>query len=432
MNAKKQKKERATVLVADDESGIRDVFVEMISELGYRVVTANNSEQATKLVRSEPVSMAFIDNWMPPGIDGIEAIKQWKEEGLLSFPAVVVTGFAKIESAVDAMRYGAFDVLSKPIKREQVEAMLNKAKTRAETEIFDPNIRGLDLGKSDALTKTKGDLLRAAARKGPVAMVGGANDGCELFALFLHPPGKPWVLLSDRRAIEANPTARLSEARHGTIYVKNVDGMTPVQQRGLELMARNAAASDTWVFCEMREPVEVLVKKGLIEDGLAEMLSPLQVNVPPLAEYENDLGKVFSHVIQRLCLVEGMDEKGFSKEASGLLLSDTSRWASVGLDGLVAVARVLLRGAANSSVEEGQVAKLLNSGVPSGRVIIDESIFDAPLRESRRIFERIYLEKLLDRHDNNYMKAAKSAGIDRAHLYHKVKEVIGAKHTKEV
>ena len=431
MSAKRRSQERATVLVADDESGIRDVFREMITEMGYRVVTASDSEQATALVKSEPVRMAFIDNWMPPGINGIEAINRWKEDGLLSFPAVVVTGFAKIESAAEAMRNGAFDVLSKPIKREQVEALLNKVQIQAQAEIFDTTVRDMDMGKSPTLMRIKGELLRAAAGNNPVSMVGGPNDGCEFFAMLLHPMGKPWVLLNDQRSMESNPMVRLSEARHGTVYIKHVDRMSLVQQRGLELMVRNAGTCESRVACEMRLPVEELAERGMLEKGLAEFLAPVQVNVPPLSEYKGDLAQMLDLVSRRLCMAEGFGEARFSEEASGLMLSDSSRWTKIGLDGLVAVARILLRGANGGTVEAEDVANLLHVGVSSGHSVIDESIFTVPLRESRNQFEKMYFERLLERTNHNYVDAAQFAGIERTYLYRKVKTVLGTELAKE-
>lgn len=423
--------ERETVLVADDESGIRDVFVEMISDLGYRVVTAANSDEATELVRSEPVRMAFVDNWMPPGINGIEAIKRWREDGLLSFPAVVVTGFAKIESAAEAMKSGAFDVLSKPIKREMVEDLLNKVKAKAETEIFDPVLRELDLGRGASITKLKGELMRAAAKPVPAATVGGPCDGCEYFAMLLHPTGKPWVSLGDAHLLEFNPASRLSDARHGTLFIRGVGGMNRVQQRGVELMVRNSASGDVRIVCELSAPVAELAESGALSDELAEMLSPTQVSVPPVADYESDLDKVFAELARRLAEADGMGERRFSKEALKKLLSDTSKWASVGLEGLMTIARFLLRSAEGGEVNGASVDNLFSTGVAKGLVAVEASVFESSLRESRVMFEKIYFERLLERVNFNYIDAANEAGIERTYLYRKVKTVLGRDPVKE-
>ena len=432
MKERKAIPEKATILVVDDEDGIREVFAEMISDLGYRVVSARDSEEATELVRKEPVKMAFVDNWMPPGLNGIEAIKRWKEQGLLTFPAVVVTGYAKIESAAEAMRSGAYDVLSKPIKREQVEALLGKVRQEADTEVFDPILRNLDMGRSRAMTKLKGELMRAASMAGnPVTMVGGPNDGCEYFAMFLHPVGKPWMVITDPRALEANPTVRLGEARHGTVYVKHIDAMSPAQQRGLELMARNANTCEVLFVCESQEPIGDLAQKGKIERQVAEVLEPVQVHVPPLDDYLVDLPKLLGLVTRYLCDIEGFGEVVLGKDAISALITDSERWTDVGLDGLVAVSKNLLRGAKNGHVAADKIARLLNSGTAPGQAVIDESIFDVPLRESRNEFEKMYLKKLLERSDHNYEAAAKSAGIERTYLYRKVKTVLGTDLAKE-
>ena len=418
MTARKNPAHRGTILVVDDESGIRDVFTEIISDLGYRVVAAANSEQAHKIVLDEHIKMAFIDIWMPPGIDGIDLLKRWKEQGLLTFPVAIISGYADVQTAVKAMNCGAEDVLTKPVERKQIEALLHKVAERSDGELFQNSIKELVMGKSPALVKVKGGLLKATATLAPITLIGPPAVGREYFAMLTHAVGKPWVWIHDPRTLESHPTGRLAEARFGTIYVRNLEQLNANQQRGLYQLLRNTPDQRTQVVCESCVALADLAAAGQLSAELAAKLKLGEIVIPPLEDYVNDLPVLLSTLVQRLVVLDGTPSARFSEDALRLLTNDSERWGTGGLGALVGIVQVLLRLAVAGEVGVSQVSKLLHVNELAANS--DDEYYKIPLREARKRFEQQYFTKLMESTSNNFQEAARIAGLDRTYLYRKV------------
>ena len=433
MSSKKKadKDSKVNILVVDDESGIREMFTEILSDLGYRVLTAKNADEAQKIVVSESVMMAFLDIWMPPGINGIDLLKIWKEKNLLTFPVVVVSAYTDVKTTVDAMKNGAINVMDKPVEPKKIEEIVRKCEAETKAEIFDGSIKELNMGESKAILKLKGLLLRHANSKGALCFVGKAKDGGEHFGLLLHPTGKPRLVINDPKQLETNPNSLLAEVKNGSIYVRNLVKLNSAQQQGLLLIIRNMNQHSVRVIVESETSIDELKKEGKLNEKLIQALKPNQIEIPDLIDYEKDLPVLVKLILERLNATDCLNIKEFESDGIRSLLGDLDRWRNAGLDALIGIIKLLLRSTNNGVISIEHVSKLFNpQGVDAGTVT--EDIFAGDLREARICFERLYFSKLLERVNNNVQEAAKLSGLERTYLYRKVKTLLGQDILKSI
>ena len=117
---------KKTILVVDDEPEIRGLMQEILSEEGYLTFSAKNAKEAQTIIVDSPPDLVYLDIWLPD-VDGITLLKEWSETNQLSFPVIMISGHATIETAVKATRLGAFDVIEKPLSIEKLVASAEKA-----------------------------------------------------------------------------------------------------------------------------------------------------------------------------------------------------------------------------------------------------------------------------------------------------------------
>ena len=419
----RSERSRQTILVADDESGIREMYVELLNDMGYKVLAAADGDEAHKMVRSKKIDLAFIDIWMPPGIDGIELIKKWKKEGLLLFPVAVVSGYADVKWTVEAMKAGAKDVLTKPVPPKTLEDFVRKHVAIRAGALFAPVVKDLKMGESQTMLALAGEMFKAVKIGGPITFVGSPRAGCEYFGLLLHPPGKPWINAQCGQ-LGNNPAACLDEARNGSIFVKSLAQLGTKEQQGLLQLIRNAEGHGTNVFVEVDRPLAELEQAGTHNETLLKILKNAQVQVPEMSAYENDVMDLLRELAPRLPTIEGCAEAKITDDALREVFIAAKRWRHGGLDALAGVLRILMRSATDNEVSLQQIGDMFNSD-KVGEMHLRDNFLDVDLRQARVGFERLYFARLLERVNNNFSEAAKLSGLERTYLYRKVKTLLG-------
>lgn len=421
--AAKKTSTQATVLVVDDDSGVRDVFAEVLSDAGYRVVVAAEAESATKTVKQQRIDLALVDIWLKPGIDGIELIKQWRDSGLQTFPIGVVSGHAEVPTAVLAMRHGAMDVLTKPLGAKPLLEFVAKALAKKQHVLHDQQLQ-IDLGTIPSLAKLKGQLLKRSTDSQPILFIGTRDAGCELFARLIHPAGKPWIKPRSTEFLTKDPTAPLANATYGSIYFRDITGLSEIQLRGLTQLLHNAIDQDVRIIIEAEEDIDALVKAGTITQEIAKLIGGTPIKVPPVADFVNGLTSVITTAARALALEYGRSPDCFTKEAIDKLANEGDRWSATGLGSLLGIMHVLLDTAGNEPLTNSDVEKLLFAGSEGSSVGMSSDLFLLPLRDARTRFERIYFQKLVERANHNYIEAAKISGLERSYLYRKVRTLL--------
>lgn len=425
MTARKKTDTRPLVLVVDDDIGIREVFAEILAEEGYRVQVAAEAESATQIVTKQRVDLALVDIWLKPGIDGIALIKRWKEGGLLSFPVAIVSGHAEVPSAVMAMRYGAMDVLTKPVGSKLLLDFVAKAVSHRRQASGDLALKRVNLGTSNPAVTVKGKLIKASSNDHAVLFVGSPTAGCEFFARLLHHGSKPWHMANDLIFLGNDPVAPLKGLAGGSLYLRDILGLTETQQRGLCQLLHNAPLYRVRVMAEATQEIKAAAADGKMIPELATLLGKGEIHIPELAEFANDLLSIITEAARMLALETGRPSDMFGEKALEMLANERGRWLDSGLTSVLGSLRALLNTAPSQVVTPTQVKQFLFAGGSGKSYNLDADLLNLPMREARTIFERAYFRNLMEVYNFNYIEAARVSGLERSYLYRKVKVLLG-------
>ncbi len=408
------------ILVVDDEVGIRELLSEILQDEGYRVAVAENAQEARAYrARSQP-SLVLLDIWMPD-TDGVTLLREWGSSGLLTMPVVMMSGHGTIETAVEATRIGAFDFLEKPIGLAKLLGTISRAlKTAASREPRRVSLAAL--GTSAPVRETERALETLLAARRPILILGEAGTGHDAAAQALRAPDAPFVALADGSRLAANPAALLEEAQGGTLWCPEVGHYSKAEQKGLAFLLPKLERANATLVATSAEPLGELAAEGKFDAALLSVLSAGAVILPPLRARREDIPPL----IERLWHAGGGAEPLLGTlQPSTLATLANAHWPG-NLDQLASVVSnlKLLRG----EIGPDQAKRLIGeaaaaAGSPPVAPELTARFFDMPLREAREAFERIYFEQLLGREQSNMSRVAEKAGLERTHLYRKLKQL---------
>ena len=409
------------ILIVDDEVGIRELLSEILEDEGYRVATAENASEARAYRQRQQPALVLLDIWMPD-TDGVTLLREWAGNGLLTMPVVMMSGHGTIETAVDATKIGAFDFLEKPIGLAKLLATIARAfKVAATREPHHVSLAGLGSGAAVREAERALDQLVAARRA--MLIVGEPGTGHDIAARALQVPDAPWVALANGQRLTANPQALIEEAHEGTLYCAEIGQYSKAEQKGLAFLLPKLEKHNVTLVCTSAEPLGNLAAEGKFDAALLAQLSPGAVMLPPLRTRREDIPPLIERFWRDAN--KGADSPPLLSALPPAALSALSNayWPG-NLDHLAGVVQnlVLLGGEVTADL----VKRLLGEAAspnPSLAPEITARFFEIPLREAREAFERIYFEQLLGKEQSNMSKVAEKAGLERTHLYRKLKQL---------
>jgi len=409
------------ILVVDDEIGIRELLSEILQDEGYRVALAENASEARAYRQRHQPALVLLDIWMPD-TDGVTLLREWGSSAQLTMPVIMMSGHGTIETAVEATRIGAFDFLEKPIGLSKLLTTIARAFKTAATK--EPRRISLAiLGTSAPVRDAEKALESLLAARRPVLILGEAGTGHDLAARALQTPGSPFVVLGNGARLGNNPLTLLEEARDGVLYCAEIGQYSRAEQKGLSFLLPKLDKHNITLVATSAEPLANLASEGKFDAALLSQLSAGALVLPPLRARRDDIPAL----IERFWRAAGADERAAPLLASlspaALTALSNAYWPG-NLDHLQSVV-------ANMQVVRGEVTadlvkRLLGESASPNQVLAPEittRFFELPLREAREAFERIYFEQLLGREQSNMSKVAEKAGLERTHLYRKLKQL---------
>jgi len=409
------------ILVVDDEIGIRELLSEILQDEGYRVALAENASEARAYRQRQQPALVLLDIWMPD-TDGVTLLREWGSTAQLTMPVIMMSGHGTIETAVEATRIGAFDFLEKPIGLSKLLTTIARAfKTAASKE--PRRISLAMLGTSAPIRDAEKALESLIAARRPVLILGEAGTGHDLAARALQTSGSPFVVLANGGRLANNPLTLLEEARDGVLYVAEIGQYSRAEQKGLAFLLPKLDKHNIALVATSSEPLANLASEGRFDAALLSQLSSGALVLPPLRARRDDIPAL----IERFWRAAGADERAApllaSLSPSALTALSNAYWPG-NLDHLQSVVAnmQLLRG----EITPDLVKRLLGESASPNQVLAPEittRFFELPLREAREAFERIYFEQLLGREQSNMSKVAEKAGLERTHLYRKLKQL---------
>jgi len=409
------------ILVVDDEIGIRELLSEILQDEGYRVALAENASEARAYRQRQQPALVLLDIWMPD-TDGVTLLREWGSTSQLTMPVIMMSGHGTIETAVEATRIGAFDFLEKPIGLSKLLTTIARAfKTAASKE--PRRISLAMLGASAPIRDAEKALESLVAARRPVLILGEPGTGHDLAARALQTSGSPFVVLANGARLANNPLTLLEEARDGVIYCSEIGQYSRAEQKGLAFLLPKLDKPNIALVATSSEPLANLATEGRFDAALLSQLSSGALVLPPLRMRRDDIPAL----IERFWRAAGADERATPLLASlspaALTALSNAYWPG-NLDHLQSVVAnmQLLRG----DITPDLVKRLLGESASPNQVLAPEittRFFELPLREAREAFERIYFEQLLGREQSNMSKVAEKAGLERTHLYRKLKQL---------
>ncbi|MDG1074739.1 MAG: response regulator [Methylophilaceae bacterium] len=408
------------IMVVDDEVGIRELLSDILQDEGHRVITAENAQVARELRLSTRPDLVLLDIWMPD-CDGISLLKEWGNAGLLNMPVVMMSGHGTIDTAVEATRIGAFDFLEKPIALQKLLKTVNTALLHADT-LPKTEVNLVSLGKSQLISELKQRLEQVSRLQTPLLLMGKKGGSIELCAHFLHTPGTPWVNLTEYEKLSSTPLEILEQAREGVVFVEELTALSKMQQKGLNFLLSNASKYQARVICASSHSMPQLIENAAVDQSLLQLLSHTNLKVPCLNEHREDIPELVLSITTLLTESSGLAYKEYDVAALNALRN--ADWTG-DLKQLEAVVQNLMLTSLGDKITLEDVSRVLEQFTDTQAMMEVSFPIDLsqPLRTARDDFERYYFKHHMKSVNNNMSKLADISGLERTHLYRKLKQL---------
>jgi two-component system, NtrC family, nitrogen regulation response regulator NtrX len=439
----------ARILVVDDEADIRQLVQEILSEEGYVVDVAANAAEARAACARVAPDLVLLDIWMPD-TDGISLLKEWQQTQALAAPVVMMSGHGTVETAVEATRLGAVDYVEKPLSlakllRTVTSALEEGGRRRQAVRSLLPPLLA-PVGRSRLMRELREQAKQLAPHDAPVLLVGESGTGREAFARYIHSlsPRKsaPFVAVAAGSVSDSNAEAMLygtesggsvrkgllEEAEHSVLFVNELGDLPPVAQRLL------FAALDTGTYrrqgggapleCDVRvicsaQPGFETRGTGFRQDLLSQ-INVLGLRVPPLRDYAEDVPDLLRYYVERLVDDQRLPFRRFSVAAQNRLRNYP--WPGNIRELKNLVQRLLIRGG-DEEIELAEIEREIAGQAVTDEPLVKQDLLALPLREAREHFERAYLTQQLQLCGGKVGQLAKRVGMERTHLYRKLRSL---------
>jgi DNA-binding NtrC family response regulator len=409
------------ILVVDDEVGIRELLFEILRDEGYGVRLAENAQTARSARKEMRPDLVLLDIWMPD-TDGITLLKEWAGSGLLTMPVVMMSGHGTIDSAVEATRIGAFDFLEKPISLPKLLATVGKALAGGRV-LPKTGLALVNLGRARVVQELRQRLEQVARLRTPVLFLGEAGCGFELCARHLHIPNTPWVAPEDTEWLATNPFDPLNEAREGTLFLPEISNLPKPEQKGLAQVLGKLDKLNVRLICAATGPLAAMAEDGRFDANLYNQLSGLTIRLPALADHAEDIPDIALTMLTQL--VDANEVPLRTLTVGALNVMRNLDWPG-NLPVLQNVVKTLALTALGNDItgeDVNRVAREFNLG-PREQVTTEVGVsLDLPLRDAREQFEKQYFLHHIRREEGNMSRVADRVGLERTHLYRKLKQL---------
>ena len=409
------------ILVVDDEIGIRELLSEILKDEGYNVRLADNAASARAMRREARPDLVLLDIWMPD-TDGISLLKEWAESGQLTMPVVMMSGHGTIESAVEATRIGAFDFLEKPISLPKLVATVGKA-LQGGRQLPKAGLSLEHLGRSKTLVDLKQRLEQVGRLKVPLLLTGEPGCGFELIARAVHQRNTAWVAPTDHAWLAENPFVPLTDARDGVLFIEKIEALNKNEQKGLAQLITKLEKFNVRLVTTTSQSMLPLIESGEFDAQLMTQLSGITLRIPSLREHPEDIPDLVSTILRQMFESNEAPLRHFSVGALNALRN--LDWPG-NLPVLQNAVKTLALTVLTTEITADDVARAarefgldqVTAPAPMGGIP-----FDLPLREARERFEYQYFLHHIRLADGNMSRVADKVGLERTHLYRKLKQL---------
>jgi two-component system nitrogen regulation response regulator NtrX len=454
------------ILIVDDEDDIRDLIAGILEDEGYETRQAHDADSALNEIARRRPSLVYLDIWMQGSrLDGLQLLDVFQTQHP-DMPVVMISGHGNVETAVSAIRRGAYDYIEKPFKIDRLLLITQRAMeaTRLKTEVEELRGRansqtGDMVGVSGVLQAAKAVIEKSAPTNSRIFISGPSGSGKGLAARMVHHRSpraeapfveincslyaaeEVQVVLFGRETREKTGTVRtevgaLEKAHGGTLYLSEVAALPqPAQAALLRTLVENkfnrvggtvAVPIDVRIIAASSQNVAHLIEEQTFRSDLFHRLSIVPLQLTPLKERREDVPALVELFLDQIARMHNLKSLSIGPDAMAVLQAQDWPGNARQLRNSIERLLILIK---DSQPENGMItAQMLPSDI--GEVLptvgdTDESahLMSLPLREAREVFERQYLLAQIERFGGNISKTAEFVGMERSALHRKIKSL---------
>lgn len=450
----------ADILVVDDEVDIRELVAGLLEDEGYRTRKASSADEALAAIAARRPNLVFLDIWLQGSrLDGLQVLELIKQ-GHPDLAVVMISGHGNIETAVSAIKSGAYDFIEKPFKADRLvlvaERALEASRLRREVrELRKGSVQASRIvGRSTIVNQLRQTIERVAPTNARVLITGEPGCGKELAARTLHESSTrssgPFVVINaatitpetmeeELFGVEAGEgrsrrVGALEEAHGGSLYIDEIGDMPrETQNRILRVLVdqnfqRVGGATrvhvDVRIISSTSRDLAQLIAGGQFREDLYHRLSVVPVKVPALSERREDVPELIEFFMEQISIASGLPKRRIGQDAMAVLQSHEWPGNVRELRNNVERLMILTKGDPTADITVDMLPAEVGAMVPttpSGSG--GERLMSLPLRDAREIFEREYLIAQIARFSGNISRTAEFIGMERSALHRKLKSL---------
>jgi two-component system nitrogen regulation response regulator NtrX len=448
------------ILIVDDEADIRDLVAGILDDEGYSTRTARHSDEALAAIETRRPNLIFLDIWIQgsrlDGLQLLDAIKELHPE----IPVVMISGHGNIETAVSAIKQGAYDFIEKPFKADRLVLVAQRAleQMALKREIRDLKTRSGEpeglIGQSTVMSQLRQQIERVAPTNARVMISGPPGSGKELAARSLHQLSNraagPFIVINAAAitpekmeealfGVEASQgrnrrIGALEEAHGGSLFIDEIADMPRETQnkilrvlvdQNFQRVEGNARVHvDVRIISSTSRDLQEEVSAGRFREDLYHRLGVVPIRVPALADRRDDIPSLIEHFMQQIAIASGLPKRQVAADALAIL--QTHDWPGNvrQLRNNIERLMILAGGEAGQEVTAEMLPQDIGASAPATpNGAGGERLLSMALREAREVFEREYLIAQINRFGGNISRTAEFVGMERSALHRKLKSL---------
>jgi two-component system nitrogen regulation response regulator NtrX len=448
------------ILIVDDERDIRELIAGILRDEGYTTRTARDADETFMQIAQRRPSLVLLDIWLQGSrMDGLEILDYLRKQHP-EVPVVMISGHGNIETAVSAIKMGAYDFIEKPFKANRLLLILARAlessqlkrevKTLRQQSIFATRI----VGSSTLMNQLRNIIDKISPSNSRVLITGSPGTGKELVARTVHNrsprSSAPFVAINaaaitpetmelalfgeEEKPGVVRRVGALEEAHSGTLYIDEVTDMPRetqnkilrvlVEQNFTRVNGSTRVEVDVRIICSSSRDIEAEIESGRFREDLFHRLAVVPVRVPCLSEHREDIPELVHYFVEQISAATGLAPKRIGDDAMTLL--QTHDWPGNVRQLRNNVERVMILTQTDPDAivsvdmlppEIGAMLPVMPNSTGS------EHIMALPLRDARETFEKEYLHAQISRFGGNISRTAEFVGMERSALHRKLKSL---------
>lgn len=453
------------ILIIDDEDDIRDLIAGILEDEGYQTRQAHDADSGLNEIARRRPSLVFLDIWMQGSrLDGLQLLDEFQSQHP-DMPVVMISGHGNVETAVSAIRRGAYDYIEKPFKVDRLLLITQRAMeaARLKNEVADLRERSSKtvelVGNSPSMQAVKGVIDKSAPTNSRIFISGSSGTGKGLSARLVHQkstraespfveincslysPEEVGVVLFGRETREKTGTLRtevgaLERAHGGTLYLSEVAALPQAAQQALlrtlveskfnRVGGAVAVPIDVRIISSSSQNVAGLIEDGQFRSDLFHRLSIVPLHLTPLKERREDIPPLVETFIDQVCRLHNLKSLSIGDDAVAVLQAQD--WPGNARQLRNSIERLMILIKDQAPADGVVTAALLPPDIGEVLPTVGDSdssahLMSLPLRDAREVFERQYLMAQIERFGGNISKTAEFVGMERSALHRKIKSL---------